>query len=240
MAGLSLISICPAGADNQAITLQNQIQSQNRPVTAADIESVLIDHLLKSTPWKRSEIDIRSVEGLKGIEIPAGNVSLKVLSGTAVKGHGSILALIEALQDGKEVRCFWITAAIRINAEIVAAGRKIPQGARITSDELVQGLVEITDLHAGYFRKLEDVAGKGLRRTLSPGDPVIAENLSDPFLVRHGETVQLRLVRNGIVLTSSVKAEQDGRLGQFIKVRNVDFSSVLKARVTGPAEVSIE
>ena len=49
--------------------------------------------------------------------------------------------------------------------------------------------------------------------------PLTSEAFSDPFLVHHGETVQLRLERNGILLTSSARAEQDGRLGQVIVVR---------------------
>ena len=242
MACLALISIRAAGANNQEVNLQEKVQilSQGRQVTVAEIKPVLVGHLLKSTPWKQSEIEIRSVEGLKGIEIPQGDVSLNILSGTAVTGRNGILALIEAVQDGKGVRCFWITAAIRINAEVVAASKRIPQGKRVTEDEIVRTPLEISNLHSGYFRDLEDVVGKVSRRTFSPGDPLTRENLSDPFLIQHGDTVQLRLVRNGIVLTSSVKAEQNGRLGQFIKVRNVEFSSVLKAKVTGRAEVSIE
>jgi flagella basal body P-ring formation protein FlgA len=242
VACLALISTLAVGADNQTVSLQDktQIVLQGRQVTITEIKPVLIDYLVKSTPWKQSEIEIRSVEGLKGIEVPQGDVSLNILSGTTVTGRNGILALIEAVQDGKGVRCFWITAAIRINAEVVAAGTRIPQGKIVTSDEVVRTPLEISDLHAGYFRDLDDVIGKVSRRTFSPGDPITREHLSDPFLIKHGDTVQLRLVRNGIVLTSSVKAEQNGRLGQFIRVRNVEFSSVLKAKVTGRAEVTIE
>jgi flagella basal body P-ring formation protein FlgA len=239
---LASISICAIGADNQAIKVQekNLILPRVRQVTFGEIKPVLVDYVLKSTPWKESEIEIKSVEGLKGIEVPEGKVSFNLLSGTAVAGHNGILALVEAVQDGKGVRCFWITAAVRINAEIVTASKRIPQGKRMTSDEVVRTLLEISDLQAGYFRNLEDVVGKTSRRTFSPGDPITRENVLDPFLIRHGDIVQLRLVRNGIALTSSVIAEQNGRLGDLIRVRNVEFSSILKAKVTGRAEVSID
>lgn len=239
---LALMSAYAACADQQETSLQEKTQSvsQGRPVAVKEIKPLLIDYLLKSTPWKESEIEVRSIEGLKGIDVPQGDIHFTVLSGTGVAGRSSMLVLMEAVQDGKGVRSFWITAAIRIHAEIVSAAKRIPQGKRLTSDELVRTALEIPDLHAGYFRDFEDVAGRVSRRALSPGDPIIRENLSDPFLIRSGETVQLRLVRNGIVLASTVRAEQNGRLGQVIKVRNLEFSSILKARVTGRAEVSIE
>lgn len=230
---LVLVSICALGADRQTV---NQRGTQ---VTADQIKPALMDYLLKSTSWKQPEIETRSVEGFRGIELPENGVTLNVVSGTAVTGRNGILALIEAVQDGKGIRSFWVTAAIRIHAEVVTAGMQIPQGKRIALDDVVRGSSEISDIRA-VSRDPEDVIGKVSRRAFSPGDPLTRESLSDPFLIRHGDTVQLRFVRNGIVLTSSVRAEQNGRLGQFIRVRNVEFSSVLKARVTGRAEVSIE
>ncbi len=239
---LALISMTADGADQQGVSPREKMQSvqEGRLIAAEDIQPSLRDYLLQSTPWKESEIEIQSIEGLKGVEVPQGNIRFRVLSGTAVAGRSSMLVLMEAVQDGKSMRSFWITAAIRIRAEVVTAARKIPQGKRLVLDELVRTVSEIPDLHAGYFRDFEDVVGKVSQRTFSPGDPIIRQKLSEPFLIRSGDTVQLRLVRDGIVLTSSAKAEQNGRLGQFIKVRNVEFSSVLKAKVTGRAEVSIE
>jgi flagella basal body P-ring formation protein FlgA len=41
------------------------------------------------------------------------------------------------------------------------------------------------------------------------------------------------------VVTTPAKAEQDGKLGQVITVRNLESSAALKAQVIGPGSVRI-
>jgi flagella basal body P-ring formation protein FlgA len=39
------------------------------------------------------------------------------------------------------------------------------------------------------------------------------------------------------MLNSQARAEEDGKLGQMIRVRNQDFSTVIKAQVIGRSQV---
>jgi flagella basal body P-ring formation protein FlgA len=217
-----------------------QIKCKGRQVSAAEITPLLKSYLLESTPWKESEFEIRSIGDLKGIEVPASGAELRLSSKATTVGRKRILAQIEVLQAGKYLRSFWIAAEVYARADIVTAARQIPPGNTITGEDVLQKSTEIADLHASYVRKLEDVLEKVSRHSFSPGDPLTRESLSDPYLVKSGEMVRLRLERDGIVLTSLAKAEQDGRLGQIIRVRNVDFLKVLRAQVTGRAEVKMQ
>jgi flagella basal body P-ring formation protein FlgA len=123
---------------------------------------------------------------------------------------------------------------------VLTAARKIVSGRAVSADDIEKRLTEITDLRGLYTRNPEDVLGKVSRRGLLAGDLLTRDNFSDPVMVRHGETVRLRLERDGIMLTSLATAEQDGRLGQFIRIRSADFSAFLKAQVTGRAEVRMQ
>jgi flagella basal body P-ring formation protein FlgA len=217
-----------------------QIRLQGRQVYAREITPLLMAHLLETTPWKKSEIRIGSIENLKSIELPPGDTVLRFDWNSAILGHRKLLAPIEIVQAGKTLRCFWITADIDIHAGILTAAKKIPLGKVVTAGDIVKMETDIGDLRASYVRDPEEILGKMSRRMYSSGDPLTREAFVNPFLVKNGETVQLRLERNGIVLTSMARAEQDGRLGQVIRVRNLDFSTVLKAQVTGRAEVMLQ
>lgn len=217
-----------------------QIRLQGRQITADDIATILKSHLLETTTWRESEITIRSIGNLNGIELPPEDGVLRVSSNAAIMGQRRISAPIEMLYGGRSLRNFWITAEIGIRAEVLTATRKISSGTTLTSNDVTPKYVDISDLHGSYARNPEDIVGKTSRRTLSAGDPLTRENFAEPLLVKSGETVRLRLERDGLVLTSLAKAEQNGKLGQMIRVRNIDFSTLLKAQVTGRAEVKMQ
>jgi flagellar basal body P-ring formation protein FlgA len=233
-------AVGPLPADIFAGASSVCIRLQGRQITADEIAPILKSYILEKTSWKTSEVAIRSIGNLKGIELPPIEAEFKLASSGAVIGKRNILAPLVILQGGRSLRSYWITAEIRVRAEVLTAARKIASGKAASADDIEKQLIEITDLRALYARNPEDVLGKVSRRSILPGDPLTRDSFSDPLMVRHGETVRLRLQRDGIILTSLAKAEQDGRLGQFIRIRSGDFSTFLKAQVTGRAEVRMQ
>lgn len=217
-----------------------QVRVQGKPADSSEIASILKSDLLKKNQWKDAEIGIRFLSGVKGIELPPDGAELRFSSNPTIVGRNRILVPIEVVHAGKILRCFWVTAEVSVRAATLVASRNIAVNKVIAPDDFVQTVTEIRDLRAAYVVRPEEILGKASRRNFSAGDPLTREAFSDPFLVRHGETVQLRLERNGIVLTTLARAEQDGKLGQVISVRNLDFSAILKAQVTGRAAVKLE
>jgi flagella basal body P-ring formation protein FlgA len=232
--GASLSDVAFAGA--AAV----QIGRQGRHLDPDEIVAALKAHILETTSWNESEVEIRSVGNLGGIELPPDDARLRLPSGAALTGRKKISALFEIVQAGRILRSFWVSAEISIRAQILTASRKIPFNRVITAEDISEIVTEIPDLRASYPRRREDLVGKVARRSFSAGAALNCDAFTDPFLVRHGDTVQLRLERNGLVLTALAKAEQDGRLGQVITIRNLEFSTPLKAQVTGRGEVRMQ
>jgi flagella basal body P-ring formation protein FlgA len=217
-----------------------QVKLQGRTVQSDEIVPLLKVHLLETTPWKEGEVEIRSISNLEGVELPPGDVALLIPRKTTVSGSRSALVPVEVIYDGKPYKTFWISVNLCIRASVLQAARKIPYGKTVTQEDIREAIVEIADARLACLRKFEDALGKVTRRTLSPGDPLTRESLTDPFLVRSGDTVHLRLERNGIQVATLARAEQNGKLGQTIRIRNLDFARSLKAQVIGRGEVKIE
>ena len=216
-----------------------QIRMKGRPVDTNEIANLLKSYIVKTTPWKDSEIEIRSIGNLNGVELPPDGAELRFSQTPAVLGRRSITALFEIVQAGKTLRCFWIAAETTVHADAWTAVKKIQPGQMVEAGDFVKRSTSIKDLRTTYVRTLDEVVGKIARRSFSPGDLIVREAFADPFLIKRGETVQIRLQRNGVMLTSQARAEQDGRLGQMIQVRNLDYSTVLKAQVTGRSQVML-
>ncbi len=217
-----------------------RIVLQGRALELNDLIPLIKSHLAAATSWQESEIEIGSIGNLKGIEIPPGDVSLQISERQAQPGARGALLSVEMMLDGKPYRTFWTNVEFQIHAEILQAARQILYGKTITPQDVRTAQVEIRDARIACLRKPEDAVGLVARRTLSPGDPLTRESVTSPLLVRSGETVHLRLERNGIRVVALAQAEQDGKLGQFIRIRNLEFSRPLKARVVGRGAVKVD
>jgi flagella basal body P-ring formation protein FlgA len=103
--------------------------------------------------------------------------------------------------------------------------------------------VETTDLGVAWTRSVREVFGKTARHDFASGAPLSTEAFAETPTVRRGDTVNLRLERDGIVLTSTAKAVDDGRMGDVIRVKSTAFSSgerVLRVRVAGRSAVTVQ
>jgi len=204
------------------------------------LAQVVRSHIAAVTPWKESEIQVRSIGSFTAAELPPGEISFRISAAGPLSTYRNALLPVEILQGGKQVRTVWIAADIAIRATVVQAATRLQFGSTISAGDVKEALTEISDARAQYLRSCSDAIGKVLRRTLSPGDPLTRDYVSNPLLVHSGETVRVRLERGPIVLSATARAEQDGKLGELIRIRNLEFLRPLKATVIGRGEVKIE
>ena len=217
-----------------------KIELQGRQVKFGEIAPLLKTYLQAATLFEESEIKIESIKNLENIEIPRGATMLHISPGTAIIGNRSILAPIKVAQDGKRLSSFWVTADVAVHARIVISAGEIPFGKVITAEDIEETTIPIADIRKRYVRNPDNVLGKASRRTFASGDPLTCDAFENPYLVKSGETIKLRSEGRGIVLTCLVRAEQNGYLGEVIRVRNLDFAASLQAKITGPGEAIIQ
>ncbi len=197
-------------------------------------------HISEMTAWREGEIEIRSITTLTRVVLPPGDLTFHVSQTVPPANFHSLMLPIEASLEDKMVSSFWIKAEVAIRARVLRATRRLPFGHTVGPGDVAEGLVEIADPRAHYLRSRSEAVGNLLRRTVTPGDPLTRECITPPFLIRSGETVKIRMRHGSIALAALARAEQNGKLGQVIRVRNLEFSRPVKAEVTGPGEVTIE
>jgi flagella basal body P-ring formation protein FlgA len=229
---LILISLCAAARSaNGAESAVSHSDALARAVR---------DHVVEATSWKESEIEARVTADFSGADLPAGETDFSISNKELIATFKHALLPVDVMQNGKTIRTIWVAADIIIRAKVVQAAARMTFGSTVAPADVKEALTEITDARAQYFRACSEVIGKVMRRTLSPGDPLTRDTVTNPLLIHSGDTVRVRLERGPIVMSATAKAEQDGKIGETIRVRNLDFSRSLKATVVGRGEVRIE
>jgi flagella basal body P-ring formation protein FlgA len=58
-----------------------------------------------------------------------------------------------------------------------------------------------------------------------------------PTVVARNQTVAIRVERPGLLITAVGKAMEDGKAGEYIRVRNVDSQRIILAKINADASV---
>ena len=216
--------------------LASYAAAETPPSAAEEISAIIRTEITAMPEWSDADIRVEITGGVK--RTPDESFRLAPMGLTITRRN--VLAPIEVIQGGKAVRSLWVPAVVHVSATAVVASRKIASGEVITEENIHESRVETTDIGGVLIRDPKELVGKIARRVFAAGDPLPMEAFSEPPLIRRGDMVSLRLERAGIALTSVARAEESGRFGDVIRVKNVEFSSEVRARVTGQAEVLVK
>jgi len=129
---------------------------------------------------------------------------------------------------------FPIWARVRIRARLnrVVATDNLVTGKQVRADQVrIEPLDGVPDAMAPA-QSIEQVVGKNLLRPVRRGATISLDDLSTALVVRRGDKVDVDLESPALRLRFEAAAEMDGRLGDRIRLRN------LQTRVTFLAEVS--
>jgi flagella basal body P-ring formation protein FlgA len=75
------------------------------------------------------------------------------------------------------------------------------------------------------------LVGKVARRTLLPGKPIPVGAVEDARVVSNGAQVKIVFQEGGLVITSYAAALQNGRVGDLVRVRNLDSGVTISGTV---------
>jgi len=210
-----------------------------RTPEAAELAAILKAHLASISPWREEEIEIRAIDNLQGIILPQGDVQLRVAGRGMPANLRSALMSVEATLEGKVLRAYWVKADVRVRARVVQVAKPVPYGAALRAEDFREAVCEIEDARADYVRNSSEAVGMTAKRALAPGDLLNRNWLNENRFVRNGETVRCLGQSGGIRITTLARALQNGKLGDRIRVRNIDSDRTIVAVVTGQGEVRI-
>jgi flagellar basal body P-ring formation protein FlgA len=113
-------------------------------------------------------------------------------------------------------------------------------GDAIGEDQLTErAFIAHTVARSTIHEAREGVIGKVARRTLLPGQPIPLNGVRDPYLVTQGKNAVVVFEEGGLTITANAMALQNGGIGDFVTLRNVDSGTVIKGTVAPDGTVRL-
>jgi flagella basal body P-ring formation protein FlgA len=137
----------------------------------------------------------------------------------------------------REIGTRQVAFALRFQSRQAVTKVDIPAGEVISPEN-----VEIQRKQSNYPEPEDWKAPYGLvaRRRLPPNTVLRSSMIGageSATVIARNQNVVIRVEGPGFVITAAGKAMQDGKAGEYIKVRNVDSQRIILARINADASV---
>jgi flagellar basal body P-ring formation protein FlgA len=232
------------GADVTTVTTAHY-QPPESDIVAVAVRAVR-ERLSASDP---EDFQIRLAQPLAIQPLVAGrkeDVTLRAqLHGATMPTAGRVQVDVSVLA-GTDVRLsFSVYLEIRAYPKVAVVSRPIDKGETLSGAGIVFERRSVEGLK-GYILSADDLVAKRARRALSPGQVVLVsdtdllDDSANRLLIKQHDSVKL-LVRLGAVnILATGEAQENGRLGQLIKVMNLESKKIVLGRVTERSIVEID
>jgi len=192
----------------------------------------LASSFLKKNPSVVSACGFNPIRTPKDFVITGSSKDIR-LSPRLVQNRTRNQARVEiaVLSGGKKIGVREVIFGLQYNCRQAVTKIDIPAGAVISPEN-----VKIEKTTSNYPEPADWRLPYGLiAKRRIPAKTVLRPNMlgpvKSPIIAKRNQKVVIRIDRPGFLITAFGKAMQDGRAGEYIKVRNVDSQRIILVRV---------
>lgn len=122
---------------------------------------------------------------------------------------------------------------------VVIAAAALPPNRPLTAADLTLARIDTATLPSAPVAEPAQAIGKLLRTNVPAASPILAAQLEAPVLIHRDQKVLVTLNDGAITVKTTLVAEQDGRAGDVIALRNPSSQKVIRATVTADGEAEM-
>jgi len=213
------------------------VKQQHRTITGSEFVS-LANSFLEKNPPGVSARRWNLIRKPKDFIVSAANSNISIsprLVQTGVKNQARIE--ITVLSGSNRIGVRQVTFALIYDRQQAVTKVDIQTGGIISPENT---RIETTASNNPEPSNWKPPYGLVAKRRL-PANTVLRQNmlgpLKSPIIVKRNQNVVIRVERPGFLITATGKTMQDGKAGEYIKVRNMDSQRIILARISEDGSV---
>ena len=226
-----------------AVTIPEQITISRRNKTIAETLQAKVLEVLKNTlPDKNTTDKIWDVM-LGDLQVPAEAEALSEYGMFVVpitnRPRGAAQFEVQFSKEGKVVERKWFNGRVSYFAEVATVQRMIEAHAKILDADLSWAKKEMTFTGEIPATRAE-IAQATARMTIQPGALLTKSLLEREMAMKFGEEVELMAGEDTFSIREKAVVQQNGYIGDLVKVRPSGSPKVLTALVIGHGVVRVQ
>lgn len=222
-----------AGAEVASLPESIVVQRQTAPLTREKAAAIVGAAIARRVDHDLAAIEVQVALNQELPAPPAGDLEWSLIGRAPEAGVEALLRL-RWRDAGGRTGIEAISASVQARGEWLAAVRDIPARQAVSAADFRLEQGKLPSLRAVYPSSLQQDQTFELKRSLNMDEPLRAELLRARPDVSRGDVLQLE-VRSGLVaLSAPARAEADARVGESIRLKNLETGRVIVGRVLSP------
>ena len=210
-------------------------------ITADYIEQIgreKIENTLNEQGEMRN-FEIELARTVSDLRAPIGKLTYRVVLGKGIHYGGLTPASVQIIVDGRLFRTVSCFFTVHVFDTILVAAHDLRLETTVNENDFVLQEREIFSSTEVFMIDPTPIIGKVPVRIIKAGYPVTERLFQNPVAIETGMPVMIVARFNGVSVRTEGIALQRGRVGGYIKVKNVNTSKVLRAKVIDEKTVEV-
>ncbi|GEM_PF-6319987 len=226
-----------AGADTSfadAFPLRQKIKRSSVTLETHVLRAELLDVLATRLP---TGISVAKINGLHEVILPPGPHDLELRLGKLRRSNQATVIIRVA---GLARNTLNITIFLKGQALAPVLRRNLPRKSVIAARDVDMVETKLESLPANAALRRNQLVGRALVQPHRAGRPLQTSQVRTPPLVERGREVTLTALASGIRVSQPSTCQEDGALGDWVRVTPISGGRPLRAKVVSSSEVQIE
>lgn len=186
-----------------------------------------------------SDLSVNVLNLPQDVTAPEGEVALTVDLPYGVRYNSPTTANVTISVNGRIAAVTTLKFEVKMYKQVLIASRTIAVREVLTADSLRYERLDIGRLNAGYYSDATAVLGLITRRMITPGTPINQYMIEKPIVIKRNNNVTIMARIGALEVTAAGQALQDGYEGKIIRVKNLNSSKILSAKVIDENTVQV-
>lgn len=225
-----------AGADPSLADSMPAITEVERASKTVDPDRLRQEIALALAPKLPEGVSIAKINSVPELVLPLGPHQLTTQPGPL---NSSLSVTVHIESNGASAGHFPVQVLLTGTPKIPVLTKKVPRNAIVKKNQVRMQPTTWSRVNARQALRPEQLIGKRASQALSPGRGLSRRAVRTPPVITRGHEISVSATGQGIHIVLAATAQEDGMLGQYIRVRPKNGTRSLRAKVVSPNEVHI-
>jgi flagellar basal body P-ring formation protein FlgA len=212
---------------SQPISVTRAAMTISPDLIKTSVRNFIINHLA----FKKATVTIKEIRWSGPVNLPKGKLSYHI----EPKYHSDLIGKISLTiffdVNGQLEKRLLVFAKVEVVKKVVLARNLISRGQLIQRSDLELCTLELSQIKGQPLTDIESLSGKRAIHHIYPKQVILENDVEIPPVVMRGDTVKIVVNFSNLTATARGVVRENGRIGDKIKVVNIDSKKSLYATV---------